>query len=288
MQRASVLCAVAAVLSSSGCSLLRERNYTAGGKVNDAGRADVQRVADRFNANSRQIQSILCDQVVIDGRAQGQPYTLDAQIAFEKPSNFRLRGRAFGHNQADLGSNGREIWCYIPQATDHKVLFCKREELGRVNLPIPFQPDWLAEALGIMEINPAAYGPSGDNGSLAVQLRTLQKIAEDSTDKLDSVVVEVTHTIDTAGLSARATELIDGWNGSSSIFESMFANKDMTDDNREMMRLIGEFVESIGDVAPQVLILRKGAGTDKKNDLYLDVFNGTLAELEALAQGLSG
>jgi len=129
---------------------------------------DVRKVADRYNANSSKLQSIRCTDVLIEGESRDpngskQIFTLDAMLAFEKPSNFRMKGSFAARPEVDLGSNNDEIWCWVKRADPGAVYFCKREDLGRMQLAIPFQPDWLAEVLGVTEIDPRDYEWGGEH-----------------------------------------------------------------------------------------------------------------------------
>jgi hypothetical protein len=134
------------------------------------------------------------------------------------------------------------------------------------------------------------YQQSREKNSLADQLKKLQISVNNSADKIDSFVIEVTHLVDAAGLSPRAKELIAQWYLTTNIFEGMFAtNKDMTDEDKEMMKLITEYIDSIGDVAPQVLVIRKNS--PNQHDLYLDISDGIRAahpdgELRSLGMAL--
>jgi hypothetical protein len=149
-----------------GCASARDRLL--GPKAaNKAVSPNVKAVADRYNANSSQLTSIRCDDVTIDGKAKdpngkSQIYTLNAQMAFEKPSNFRMKGYVIGRPEVDLGSNKNEIWCWVKRADPGAVYYCKREDLGRMQMAIPFQPDWLAEVLGVTELDPREWEWGGE------------------------------------------------------------------------------------------------------------------------------
>ncbi|HVJ82405.1 MAG TPA: hypothetical protein VNC50_15160 [Planctomycetia bacterium] len=162
---------ILAGLAASGCAF--NRNQITGGPGapgRPSGRTDVAKIAARVNAQSRPIQSIRCNSVTLDGRAKDpegneQIFTLNCLLAFEKPGNFRLAGKLAGRPEVDLGSTDDEIWCWVKRADAGKVFFCKREDLSRVKLAIPFQPDWLAECLGVIEIDPSQYDLDQDRGN---------------------------------------------------------------------------------------------------------------------------
>ncbi len=123
-------------------------------------RAD-QEIADRFlahwNQNAKQINSVVCRAVDVSGTSEGQSYTLDAMLAFQEPNSFRLTGKFLGKHEADLGSNDQEVWFWMARAQPPAVYFCKREDLPKVSLPMPFHPDDLIQVLGSVPLDPSRY-----------------------------------------------------------------------------------------------------------------------------------
>jgi hypothetical protein len=123
-------------------------------------RAD-QEIADRFlahwNQNAKQINSVVCRAVDVSGTSEGQSYTLDAMLAFQEPNSFRLTGKFLGKHEADLGSNDQEVWFWMARAQPPAVYFCKREDLPKVSLPMPFHPDDLVQVLGSVPLDPARF-----------------------------------------------------------------------------------------------------------------------------------
>lgn len=120
-----------------------------------------QKLADNFlahwNHNAEQIQSVVCRTVDVSGHSDGQSYTLDAMLAFQEPSNFRLTGKFLGKHEADLGSNSNEVWFWMARATPPAVYFCKRDDLANVTLPMPFHPDDLIQVLGSVPLDPKKF-----------------------------------------------------------------------------------------------------------------------------------
>src|SRR5207253_1972708 len=57
---------------------------------------------------------------------------------------------------ADLGSNNEEFWFWLSKAPKPYQYYCSYEDLkkGVPYLPIPFQPEWIMETLGL-----GPYGP---------------------------------------------------------------------------------------------------------------------------------
>lgn len=118
---------------------------------------NATRFFDTWNSNARQIDSMLCESVDVDGQSQGQPYSLKGKLAYQQPNRFRMLGKFAGKSEVDLGSNEKEIWFWIARAEPPAVYFCNRADLGRVRLSTPFQPDWLIEALGVTPLDANEY-----------------------------------------------------------------------------------------------------------------------------------
>jgi hypothetical protein len=114
---------------------------------------------EHLNANSRQLHAWKCTNAKIAVRPPGMPITLNlsAYVAVERDQNFRLRAALFNSDEADFGSNAERFWFWIRRSEPSYVFTARHEELPEVarRLPVPFQPAWLMEALGVREIDPA-------------------------------------------------------------------------------------------------------------------------------------
>lgn len=143
---------------ASGCSTMSSRESAAAKPpAQRDDEAFAQRVLAHWNQNAAKLQSVVCEKVDVTGKSEGQPYTLDARIAYQAPNNFRLMGYFMGKSEADLGSNSSEVWFWVARSKPPAVYFCKREDLADVRLPMPFHPDDLIEVLGAAPLNPDEY-----------------------------------------------------------------------------------------------------------------------------------
>lgn len=111
----------------------------------------AQNLIDYVNANAARVGAIEADDVALDVKAGNQGGGLSGVLYCEKPKNFRLRARAVGQPMADFGSNSNEFWYWISKENPPYVYHCDYTDLarGNVNLPFPFQPDWVLETLGM-------------------------------------------------------------------------------------------------------------------------------------------
>jgi hypothetical protein len=119
-----------------------------------------------LNENSRKINSWRTDRAKI--RTRGVPVPLDAYIAVQSPRNFRLIVTApmGGPREADLGSNDEYFWFWNKQNQEKYVFQASHDEPAKLKrFAIPFQPDWIIEALGVIDIDPDEVtmlpGPAG-------------------------------------------------------------------------------------------------------------------------------
>ncbi|QDU62522.1 hypothetical protein Pan216_33890 [Planctomycetes bacterium Pan216] len=136
----------------AGCSSVRPRATTI--KQNKPpSDPEVAQIVAKINENATKIKSLQCNHVDINGSSEGQVYTLNAKMAYQDDHRFRLLGRFAGHSELDLGSNENEIWFWVARMKPPTVFVCNREDLSRVKLAIPFQPDWIMDILGVSPID---------------------------------------------------------------------------------------------------------------------------------------
>ncbi len=109
-----------------------------------------------LNDNARRLQSVQCRELDLDCREGVQSVGLRGQMVCQKPRNFRMSASVVGHQEVDLGSNDQEFWYWIGKANPPYLFHCSYADFqrGNVQMPFPFQPEWIIEALGMGE-----YGP---------------------------------------------------------------------------------------------------------------------------------
>jgi len=112
-----------------------------------------------LNRESKKLQAITCQDLDIDVKDKGILVpTVRGNMICQKPRNFRLTGKAAGSPQIDFGSNDEQFWFWVKQGAP--VLFhCNYSDFEKgVNMPFPFQPEWVVQALGMSEYSdPANY-----------------------------------------------------------------------------------------------------------------------------------
>lgn len=110
--------------------------------------------------NERGPSKLYCwqaDSVSITASGEGMlvPMTLRANLAVQAPRNFRMTAKMLLVDEIDIGSNDERFWFWIRQAPKPYVFTSRHDRIAvaQQNIPIPFQPDWIIEALGVIPID---------------------------------------------------------------------------------------------------------------------------------------
>ena len=153
--------ALMALASASGCAasrvgqapprVLTERPAPAS--------PDISEMVYRHNRNAEQVTSVeAVPSVAISSRLRGGGSTT-GKMVFERPHNFRFvvnrTGMSTGR-MADIGSNDDEFWFWSGIDKDNSDVYVASYEAPTASggYDLPFQPDWIVEALGLREIPP--------------------------------------------------------------------------------------------------------------------------------------
>lgn len=107
----------------------------------------------RVNANVERVRGWKNTSAKISGT--GFPLGLGASIAVQGPRNLRIVARTPLNNVVDLGSNDQHFWIWMADKKHPEVITCNHEDVAYAAriMPIPFEPDWLMEALGVIPLN---------------------------------------------------------------------------------------------------------------------------------------
>jgi len=143
--------------SLSGCAMPRWF-----GRTNSVGYAQcamteetpTEDVVAFLNGNTNKLRSWRTTRVQISIRgASAVPIPpVGASIAVESPRNFRLvASNPMGLPEADFGSNEDQFWFWNKHNDQKNVFVASHDQPTR---KIPFQPDWIMESMGVVEIDP--------------------------------------------------------------------------------------------------------------------------------------
>jgi hypothetical protein len=147
------------VCLATGCNhwpFLKSSPEPAGLRVPSATPA-AQELVSVLNDNSRRVQALECRSMSVECSEHGRPISLQAAMVCQKPRSFRMSAKILGSTGVDMGSNDQEFWYWISKAEPPYLFHCSYQDFasGQVRMPFPFQPDWIIEALGMADYDPA-------------------------------------------------------------------------------------------------------------------------------------
>ncbi len=166
---------VGVTLAASGCRGLPSRQ---GPPVAAAlaPTASLEEVITVVNRNNSQIRSFSTNSATLS--SPGMP-RLRATIAVERPRQFRLRAETgLTGPEIDLGSNPEVFWFWVRRNEPRGLYYCSHDIYAQtpVPMPIPISPEWLIEAFGVTELDPAlAYQGPFRRGDGRVELRAVRE-----------------------------------------------------------------------------------------------------------------
>lgn len=157
-----LICVALVALAAAGCEstrwnwLKRDTGDTA--KKGSAA-PNVKALVEYLNDNARRVNSVKVDDLDVDATMENQSFNLRGRIYAEKPKNFRMKVTLFGKDEVDVGSNKSEFWFWALKNPEKYQYFCSYDDLNagrmRVTLPLPIQPEWIMEAMGLGPFGPA-------------------------------------------------------------------------------------------------------------------------------------
>ena|GEM_PF-1512062 len=129
----------------------------------------LEKIISGVNQNSQSIRNFSTENASI--YIPGVMIPLHSRITFERPKRMRIQGSAtsLGSREFDFGSNDELFWLWM-RRNEGVMWFCRHDQypLSPVREYIPMDPEWLIEALGIVEFKPRDqhFGPTRlDNGN---------------------------------------------------------------------------------------------------------------------------
>ena len=146
-----------------------------------------------LNRNSQWLQSMEAKKVFLTAKQNNEHVGgLEGYLACQKAGrpgvapNFRLTAQALGADEVDIGSNSEEFWFWIKRSPQPYVFHCSYADYPSVAkrgaMPFPFQPEWVAETLGMATLDPKAKYSVGDT------TRTYDLVQRTQSAKGDEVV----------------------------------------------------------------------------------------------------
>ena len=85
------------------------------------------------------------------------PFRVAASVAVEAPRNFRMVVRSPLGPEVDVGSNLEHYWFWSRQDESKRIYLASHDPESAASQPngMPFQPEWIMEAMGVIALDPA-------------------------------------------------------------------------------------------------------------------------------------
>jgi len=162
---------VLACFCLTGCTLLQ--NWQNAFKRHDVpppqltAQPTLEQITSTVNRNSQNIRNMTTESASLS--MPNVPFPLHAKLAFERQKRLRIQGSvsSFGNQEFDFGSNDDFFWLWIRRKeinASNEMWYCQHDQyhFSPVRAFIPITPDWLMEALGIVEFKPTDqhFGPT--------------------------------------------------------------------------------------------------------------------------------
>ena len=167
MKRASILIPVLLVcLCLTGCKSVQElfkRRDTPPPPITNLAQPTLEQLTSAINRNSQSIRNFTTENASI--HMPNVLIPLHSRLAFERPKRMRIQGSAstLTGQEFDFGSNDDIFWLWTRRGTN-EMWYCRHDlyPVSPVRSAFPIDPDWLIEALGIVEFKPTDehFGPT--------------------------------------------------------------------------------------------------------------------------------
>jgi hypothetical protein len=147
-----MLCLVGlAVLSACGCAGLRPAWPRPKVACVLPPNPSVEQVVAHVNANVDKVHGYRASSLKI--RANNLP--LGGHLVVEQGKRLRLEVSSLAGKEVDLGSNDDVFWIWVKRNEQPGVYYAAHADmdLARQAMPIPFEPEWLMEALGVVPLS---------------------------------------------------------------------------------------------------------------------------------------
>jgi len=156
-----IIAAVACVTSGTGCQHFRwlrfQQDQGIMAPAAFTGPPTLEQITSTVNNNSSRVRQLRAESATVS--ATGTP-PLRAEIVMERPRRFRMKAslvQLMG-TEMDLGSNDDLFWVWIKRQQPPGIYYARHDEFASspVRRLAPVEPDWLINALGVVEFDPTS------------------------------------------------------------------------------------------------------------------------------------
>ncbi len=136
-------------------------------------RPSLDQLIQYYNSATGRVQQLQTTGAKLSGK--GMPLSLRANIALERSRRFRLQAGLTGP-EIDIGSNDEVFWFWAKRSDPPATYFCRHDrfQYSAAREVMPVQPEWIAEAMGLVYFDPALRhdGPYA-RGADQLEIRTI-------------------------------------------------------------------------------------------------------------------
>jgi hypothetical protein len=152
-----ILLLAALFVPAAGCEWLRKTGLqkdngtqTRGGSIENV---SANNLVEYLNRQAGHLTTVRYNDLSIDVSMGKERHTLgDSTLICAKPRNFLLvGGKKVTGDLIYIGSNEREFWMLTKRPLQEQYVYCSHADFqqGAGQLPIPFDPEWALQALGM-------------------------------------------------------------------------------------------------------------------------------------------
>jgi hypothetical protein len=164
MRHVSFVVGLGGLVLLAGCTSSKWSIFKGNGARTDTGYVENptrEQLVYFLNDNAERVQSVQCGHLYIQA-GMGGPLRpsmgLEGQMVCQKPRNFRMVAKlgVSGTQELDMGSNSDEFWYWIARGDPYQF-HCSYQAMDEHKvqvMPLPIQPDWIIEAMGIARCSP--------------------------------------------------------------------------------------------------------------------------------------
>jgi hypothetical protein len=150
-------CLLLSCLLLAGCQWLnRDKSNPKPPAAVAGGPPTADKLVAYLNGQADLLSTIESDDVYLTATVQNNRMPgLRCVMMCEKPRNFHLQGANSGMDYVDIGSNNDQFWFWVKDGPDAPLYYCSYADYEKgVKLPLPFQPEWVVQALGMAKYDP--------------------------------------------------------------------------------------------------------------------------------------
>ena len=140
----------------------------------------LNQILTAINNNSLAIRNMTTEDATLN--VPGFLVPVRSSITFERPKRLRIRGglSSLTGQELDFGSNDALFWLWVRRQVNTKeTWYCRHDQFATcpVRQHVPIEPDWVIEALGIVEFR----GDEEHSGPFPIEQDKLQIVTRRQT-----------------------------------------------------------------------------------------------------------